>query len=137
VTDHEHDELRRKFDALRAKLEGDAPPFQPMWNRAVAEADALPRWRRHAVPLIAAAAVVVVVVGISFAQFGGTGEPQVAADSAATGAQRGDTTVNIGNWRAPTDVLLRYSGREFLGTPKLGGSEVDRFIPDSKLIKGD
>lgn len=127
--------LQRAFDALRAVDERSAPPFDGMWRHAVADAVSAPSVRRRYAPLIAAAAVVVAAVGLALARRPGSGERTIAADSAA--AMRADRDSSIVHWRAPTDVLLQYTGREFLGAPALGASALDRFIPDSKLIKGD
>ena len=133
MNDQLDEALRRRFEAERAADGRSAPPFDAMWRRAVADAAAVPAQRRRIVPLVAAAAVIVVVVGVSVARLRREGATPVVADSADVRTQGAET---IGNWHAPTDVLLRYSGSEFLDAPVIGRSAIDRFIPESKLLKG-
>lgn len=107
-------ELRRRFAQLRDADRERAPSFSQTYARARAR-----RMRRRALraqPLAigAAAAVVIAVVWLAHSR------------SLSPSA----VTPTIGNWQAPTDVLLRTPGSELLSAiPELDASVLDTMIP--------
>jgi hypothetical protein len=107
-------ELRRRFEQLRAADREGAPTFSQTYARARAR-----RMRRRALrvqPLVIGAAAVVMIA--------------VAWLAHVRSFSPSAVTPTIGNWQAPTDVLLRTPGSELLGAmPALGASILDTMIP--------
>lgn len=113
------DELRADFEALRQEDDVRAPDFRAVLSRPQA-IDAPRRRRLH--PLwIAAAAGVLLAVGIAFreAQHGTFGPP-----AQATSSLDGDIT-SLTKWRSPTASLLRTSGSAALSAPRILSSILD------------
>jgi hypothetical protein len=107
-------ELRRRFEQLRAADREGAPSFAQTYARARARRT----WRRalRVQPLAIGAAAVVMIAAAWLAH------SRSLSPSALT--------PTIGNWQAPTDVLLRTPGSELLSAiPELDASVLDTMIP--------
>jgi hypothetical protein len=109
------DEWRARFDELRADDRASMPSFCAQWGRAEAAETVAPRRRGLAPVFVAAAAVVVLTVGVVVRRVGDGERPQVAP-------------LTITNWKSPTAGLLRTSGRELLVPPPILSSTLDGVI---------
>ena len=113
------DELRARFEALRREEHGRARGFRTILDRP-RPLDVPHRRRIH--PLwIAAAAAVVLAVGITFREAWHRGfDP-----SAEVASSFDEGTVSITHWRSPTASLLRTSASEALESPRILSSILD------------
>ena len=114
------DELRARFEALREEDRRRAPAFRG----ALSDEGPRPLPRRRAFPLvwIAAAAGIVLTVGIAVRETR-QHDPDPHARSASSFG--GGDTVSITTWRSPTASLLRSSGSGLLAPPRILSSVLD------------
>lgn len=114
------DELRARFEALREEDRPRAPAFRG----AVGYERPQPLPRRRAFPLvwIAAAAGIVLIVGIAVRE---TRQHDTGPHDASAGSFGGGDSVSISTWRSPTASLLRVSGSEVLASSKILSSVLD------------
>lgn len=114
------DELRARFEALREEDGRRAPAFHGglghEWPRP------LPRRRARPLVWIAAAAGIVLTVGIAFQQ---TRNHGVASRLGTAGSFQTGDSVSISTWRSPTASLLRTTGSEVLASSKILSSVLD------------
>ena len=120
MTEPKDRDLEARFAELRAHDAREAPPFESVRRRPPERRAAFP-WKWVA---LAAAAVVLVVGGLTLGRGGSRGTPQPAHP--------------LASWRAPSEVLLETPARELFGPPMpVGASVIDRFIPQTSVFKGD
>ena len=131
MIEHEDDELRTSFRGLRDDDIARAPDFHSLTQGAKAPVigtlAATRRWRRS-VPLIVAAATLLLVLGIA---------RQISRHTHTSGAASSGTIATITTWRSPTQDLLRTSGRELLAPAPLLSSVLGDIPPVPIPRKGD
>jgi hypothetical protein len=121
MTEIEDQELETRFAELRSYDARQVPPFGTTRRAPSRHVVAMP-WTWGA---LAAAAVVIVVGGLTFGQLGAPSRTALPPSTLAS-------------WRAPSEVLLDYPARELFGPPMpIGASVIDRFIPQTSVFKGD
>ena len=118
--DRDEEILRGSFAALRREDEPLAPEFASLWRNKVRAS------RRHRRWLVAAASVVVVLIGIFWLR-SARRRPEI------------NTSAAITQWKAPTDFLLDTPGREFLrAVPEIGAwrGYTDLTLPSARPSPG-
>jgi hypothetical protein len=125
------DELRARFDALRAEERERAPDFRAMRERAATAQVQTPR-RYPALLWLAAAAVVVLAAGLVIRGARTTQPMRLASDSSAPAVAPGST-----RWTSPTAGFLITPGMDVLKAPSLHSSILDGIASASVVPKGD
>lgn len=121
MTETEDRDLEARFAELRSNDARQAPPFGSTLRRAPGRVLAV-AWKWGA---LAAAAVVLVVGGLTFGRLGAPPRPAPPSSTLA-------------GWRAPSEVLLDFPARSLFGPPMpIGASVIDRFIPQTSVFKGE
>ena len=119
MTDHEPDDLRERFQAMKRADAGRVPAFQALMDRARAPSNApAPPVRRLSTPFrtrlawaagLAAAAVVALVV-----------VPRARSSNEDAAFEQAVRTFSaspaMGAWRSPTDGLLDVPGNRLIST---------------------
>jgi hypothetical protein len=112
----DENEIRQRFAQLREADRERAPGFAQIYGRARARRSSRANPRVRPLAIGAAAAVVIAAVWLANAR-------------SFSRSTHTTTIAAIGEWRAPTDVLLRTPGSELLGTmPALGESVLDKMM---------
>ncbi len=110
----EESEFRRRFAELRDADRDRAPSFAQTYVRGRARQGLRSKLRVRTLVMSALTAGVIAAVWLAHAR----------------SFSPSDVTPTIGNWHAPTDVLLRTPGSELLSAmPALGASVLDAMIP--------
>lgn len=109
------EDLHARFAELRNEDRAHAPAFDALWTRAQLSARRAARPRALRVALIAAAAGVVLTVGMLLQQ-------SRTRDRRRTGSA---TAATISNWRSPTAGLLHAPGGALLAPPAIFSSILD------------
>lgn len=115
-------ELRTRFEQLRDEDHATAPSFRALWGAAELTSRTLRRSRAPALLWLAAAAGVVLAVGVALRR--------LAPPSGAYVAPA------ISTWRSPTAGLLRTPGHELLGSLSIRSSILDGAAPAPVQRKG-
>src|SRR5687768_8201651 len=119
MTQHDEHDIRAHFSRLRDDDRADAPSFRALIDRARAHAGTSPRARVPALPWIAAAAGIVLLVGVSLTKSGDRELSRPVVDATPTGP---GSPPSISDWTSPTASLLRTSGRDLLAPPPIRSS---------------
>jgi hypothetical protein len=122
ISSHHDDdtELRRRFVELRDREGSECPEFAAVLKRARSGIDSSSTHLPRRIALVAAAAVVVTVMGIGVARR----REQREVSARMTQIQ------SVPSWSTPTAGLLRTPGSDRLRTvPRLSESMIDRAIP--------
>jgi hypothetical protein len=128
------DELRARFHDLGVDARASAPPFQPLLERAEAQARSAPStFTRAPVWVAAAAAATVVLAAGGLLRRSDDGNRSRLAETAA-GARSATT---ISNWKSPTAGLLRAPISDLLAPPSVLSSTLDGVIQAPVHRKGD
>jgi hypothetical protein len=128
------DELQSRFDQLRAGDRARRPEFRALLDRAESGARS-PRPTRPAVLwTVAAAAAIVLAVGIAI-QRGGRDSARIPPDASASAAPA--AFAGPRHWTSPTATLLRTPGREVLAPPSILSSVLDGITRMPVQPKGD
>jgi hypothetical protein len=129
------EELQRRFRSLRDNDRARVPSFRETWDAASRRQPAAPRWRLPPALALAAAAGVVLAVGLVLRGSRDRGSARLLADSTIN-AQL--VAPSITTWTSPTAGLLRTPGVELLGAPPaLRASILDRVVPAPVLPRGN
>jgi hypothetical protein len=120
-------ELKARLKDAGQRTAEDAPPFAPMWSRALAHRRSRRR-RGLRLRLSVAAALLVVSTLLVHSQV----RERIAFKKAKVVA------MEMSQWRAPLDFLLQTPGREWLeATPSLNllpGIESDLSLPPEEVL---
>ena len=124
---HRDAELKALLKEAGQRATKDAPPFAPMWSRALARGRSRRR-RGLRLRFAIAAAVLVVSTLVIHSQI----RERIAFKKAEVAA------LEMSQWRAPLDFLLQTPGREWLAaTPSLNllpGIESDLSLPPEEVV---
>ena len=119
-------ELKACLQDARQGTAEDAPPFSPMWSRALARGrSGRRRGLRLGLAVAAALVVLTLLVGLQVRERAAFKKAEVAA-------------IEMSQWRAPLDFLLQTPGQEWLAaTPSLNllpGIESDLSLPPEEVL---
>lgn len=128
------DELRDRFRLLRDDDRAGAPAFRETWDAAAGRTPTTTPWRLNPVFALAAAAGVLLAVGLAFRAARDRDSARQLADSTVSSPL---VAASITTWTSPTAGLLRTSGSELLGTPSLRTSILDRVVPAPVQPRGN
>ena len=129
------DDLRARFDALRAEEAARAPEFRSVHERVPARRRPAPPSRSVMLLGLAAASVFVVATGVAIhGRRTGTPSPLVADAT----SPRLPATSSITAWTSPTAGLLRTSGSTLLSDPPpIHSSILDGVLSTPGALKRD
>jgi hypothetical protein len=127
MTHSDDDELQSAFEQLRDddRARTPAPEFRAVWTYAESRARAIRRPRTMTPLWIAAAAGVVLALGLAFR---GSRQPDATLDTGGA---------TLSTWTSPTASLLNISGRALLAPPPILSSILDGAAPAPVPRKGD
>ena len=134
MTHPDDDELRSRFHDLRDDDRGHIPSFGALWDRAEARARTSRHTHTPGLVWIAAAASIVLAVGVVLARSDDGDPTRLVADSAPLDAVAAQT---IGTWTSPTAGLLRTPGRDLLVPPSIHSSILDGVTGTARQRNGD
>lgn len=112
------EELIGRFEELRDDDQAGAPDFRAVLNRAQSRERARPRTMLWTWAAVAASVVITAGIALHQARNREAALRAVSALDAPGGS-------SISAWRSPTASLLRVSGSEVQGTPKILSSILD------------